>query len=239
MRTSQWWLRSIMQRWRWLEAWHLHLRGIPGYKVAIAWIHQNTYNHKTEAATYACRYIWNYMTHTHKKEVLESPRIHCMCKPVQAHTFKSLFVSGLGKLKIVAAPVSEIFNVLECCPKDLHYWSNPASCNCQEWIDATHLELPSKDARNYEELMSRVKEAEACRLHLSCLGQCAHLLHVLMPLWVALNAFALEKLRPAGCSQSCRWCVCSRRLWRSRRFVTFAIQTLSFCHSLYSYFVGP
>lgn len=30
-----------------------------------------------------------------------------------------------------------------------------------EWIDATHLELPSKDARNYEELMSRVKEAEA------------------------------------------------------------------------------
>lgn len=41
--------------------------------------------------------------------------------------------------------------------------------------------------------------------------------------------------RPAGCSQSCRWGVCSRRLWRSRRSLTFAIQTLSFCHSLYSY----
>lgn len=30
-----------------------------------------------------------------------------------------------------------------------------------EWIDATHLELPSKDARNYEELLQRKKEAEA------------------------------------------------------------------------------
>ncbi|CAL1148815.1 unnamed protein product [Cladocopium goreaui] len=30
-----------------------------------------------------------------------------------------------------------------------------------EWIDATHLELPSKDARNYEELMRRAQEAEA------------------------------------------------------------------------------
>lgn len=33
--------------------------------------------------------------------------------------------------------------------------------DCQEWIDATHLELSSKDARNYEELMRRAQEAEA------------------------------------------------------------------------------